>query len=504
MGSPKSASTSIVIGAGLAGLAAALHLARAGQRVTLVEAAPSHGGCCSTTRMDGFTFNNGAVYVAVPSLLRRAFDELGVDFDAEVPMSTIERPLESHFEDGSVVHLANASESHVEGLRSTERTHLLREGLVELRRDWAPVYRTLVDDVLPRGPSPWNALRRLGPHLPKMRGSVASLIRRRFPDAGIQAALGSLLLYTGLPPDRLPASQAIGLLALLEEGFHLPHGGMGAISDALLRHAQAAGVDLRFGQRVERIELAGSAAAGVVLGRGERIAGSRIVATTSGFEVAKCLLPPEAVPRRLARTARRAPLSHRAIAIQLGCAGPADHGAFIVNYVPALEHQGLMHRTPVVRPDWLSFTVPTRVLPALAGNGQAIIECFAPVSGIASASEWTPERTADAVERQLEGLRHRWPGLSVKTMRVIDPIGFRDRHYLHEGALYGVAPGAPPPQLFPHRSGIDGLYLAGQTTFPGYGVATVILSGLQAAEALLRDGRRRGRAWFHRPAPAIG
>jgi len=487
-------SRSVVIGAGLAGLAAALQLARAGQRVVLVEAGSTHGGCCSTTCVDGFTFNNGAVYVAVPSLLRRAFAELGVDFDAEVPMSAIECPLESHLEDGSVVHLSDATGSHAEGPRAVERTRLLREGLAELERDCAPVYRTLVDQVLPQGPSPWNALRHLWPHLAKMRGSVASLIRRRFPDSGVQAALGSLLLYTGLPPEDLPASQVIGLLALLEEGFHLPHGGMGAISDALFRQAQAAGVEFRFDQRVERIELAGGAAAGVVLDHGERIAASRIVATISGFAVAKCLLPPDAVPRRLARAMRKAPLSHRAIAVQLGCRGPATgSSAFIVNHVPALERQALMHRTPTARSEWLSFTVPTRVLPGLAPEGRSIVESFAPVSGIASASDWTPERTTDVVEHHLEGLRQRWPGLSVEATRVIDPVGFQDQRHLYEGALYGVAPGAPPQQLFPHRPGIDGLYLAGQTTFPGYGVAPSVLSGLQAAQGVLHDERRRAK-----------
>ena len=502
MDSPSPESAILITGAGLAGLAAALRLARAGHRVVLLEAGPAHGGCCSTTEVDGFSFNNGAVYVAVPSLLRRAFADLGLDLDAEVPMSAIERPLESHLGDGSVVHLADAATSYVEGPRGTDRTQLLRQGLADLQRDWAPVYRALVDHVLPGGPSPWNALRHLGLHLPKMRGSIASLLRRRFPNPGIQAALGSLLLYAGLPPERLPASQIIGLLALLEEGFHLPHGGMGAISDALLRHALAAGAELRLDQRVDRIEVAGGAVTGLVLEHGGRIAASQVIATVPGFEVAERLLPPGAAPRRLARPARRAPLSHRAISIQLGCAEPAGVGSFIVNHVPALERHALMHEAQAAAPEWLSFTVPTRVLPGLAPAGRGIVECFAPVSGIASASEWTPEQTEIAVEHHLEGLRQRWPALSVETIRVIDPVGFRDRRHLYEGALYGVAPGTPPQQLFPRRPGIDGLYLAGQTTFPGYGVAPAALSGLQAAEALLHDERRRTRARLRRHAPA--
>ena len=38
----------VVIGAGLAGLAAAIHLAAAGRDVTVVEARDGPGGCCGT------------------------------------------------------------------------------------------------------------------------------------------------------------------------------------------------------------------------------------------------------------------------------------------------------------------------------------------------------------------------------------------------------------------------------------------------------------------------
>src|SRR5690606_15608987 len=162
-----------------------------------------------------------------------------------------------------------------------------------------------------------------GPHLLKLRGKVDGLIRRNFSDPGIQAAVASLLLYTGMPPERIPASQIVGLLALLEAGFHLPRDGMGAIGDALLRHARAAGVELRMGQRVERIELTGDRATGVLLADGERIPASSVVATTAGFEVVERLLAPDQVPRRLVRVADRAPLSHRAVSIQLGGTAPA-------------------------------------------------------------------------------------------------------------------------------------------------------------------------------------
>jgi hypothetical protein len=59
--------------------------------------------------------------------------------------------------------------------------------------------------------------------------------------------------------------------------------------------------------------------------------------------------------------------------------------------------------------------------------------------------------------------------------------------HLFEGALYGLSPAATPRDQFAHTGAIPGLFLAGQTTFPGYGVGPSMLSGIFAAEALLKS-----------------
>src|SRR5699024_4486100 len=93
-----------IIGAGLAGLGAAIHLARAGHRVRVLEAGDTAGGCCSTHEQSGFRFNNGALYMAVPSALRAAFARL--DMDADMPeLVPIAEPHCTHLDDGTTVHL---------------------------------------------------------------------------------------------------------------------------------------------------------------------------------------------------------------------------------------------------------------------------------------------------------------------------------------------------------------------------------------------------------------
>jgi phytoene dehydrogenase-like protein len=58
-GRPRSAPDTVVVGAGLAGLACALDLCRAGRRVTLLEASDGVGGRMRTDRRDGFLLDRG-------------------------------------------------------------------------------------------------------------------------------------------------------------------------------------------------------------------------------------------------------------------------------------------------------------------------------------------------------------------------------------------------------------------------------------------------------------
>ncbi|HET8945017.1 MAG TPA: FAD-dependent oxidoreductase [Dehalococcoidia bacterium] len=76
----------IVVGAGLAGLSAAIFAARLGMRVVVLERGADAGGRARSTEKDGFWFNLGprALYPPAAAIL----DELGVPFSGKVPPLT--------------------------------------------------------------------------------------------------------------------------------------------------------------------------------------------------------------------------------------------------------------------------------------------------------------------------------------------------------------------------------------------------------------------------------
>ena len=78
----------VVIGAGIGGLTAAALLARRGYPVLVLDQAIVHGGCASTFKRQGFTFDVGATQVAglePGGIHKRIFDELEIDIPPATP-----------------------------------------------------------------------------------------------------------------------------------------------------------------------------------------------------------------------------------------------------------------------------------------------------------------------------------------------------------------------------------------------------------------------------------
>jgi phytoene dehydrogenase-like protein len=75
-----------IIGGGVSGLSAAGLLSRKGFHVKLFEANDKLGGCCANTRIQGYTFDDGALNVAIPRILDHVVDQLGLDRRSLLPL----------------------------------------------------------------------------------------------------------------------------------------------------------------------------------------------------------------------------------------------------------------------------------------------------------------------------------------------------------------------------------------------------------------------------------
>ena len=476
--------TVAIIGGGLAGLAAARLLSLRGISVSLFEANDTLGGCCATTHIDGYTFNDGALFLALPGILEQLFQRLELDRSSRLPLRSISALQRTVLPDGSVVTFADGGIITVEGDESASTR--AREELQTFLKKWNPLLDLFAEDILLHPLSLPRFIAKSWRHLHLFRGTAAASLNQNFSHEAVRAALSGTLLFTGIPPNKVPAASLLGLAAMFRQGYFIPEGGMGAIPEALGRAVLESGGEINLHSKVKRIVVNNGRACGLeVEGRGV-IEADAVISTTSGMHTAFSLLSEHDVPAKMARKVRRATLSHKGFVLQLGLTNKINVGSYANNVLPFLADQQQCFQPDPRRLRWPVYMVPTLAAPELAPPGGSIVEVFPPIRQDLTAEDWNEARKQEVAAQAIERLKA-MHDMDIAVRRILSPGEFQHDTHLYAGALYGLSPLSSPASLFDYRSPIRGLYQAGQTTWPGFGVASAGMSGVMAAEALMHD-----------------
>ena len=502
----------VVVGAGCTGLVCAIHLARAGLSVTIVEHASAPGGAAASGEitLPGFVHDHCAGFnpmtVASPAMRELNLEVEGVRWIW--PGAIMTHP----FADGTAVTLHHDLEATVASLEATRPG--AGRAWRELIEQFRPLAQQLVEAIL--GPLPpvarslalTAALRRDALLLMRrMTGSIQALGLDVFDGATRPTAwLSGSAQHSGLAPSTAGSGAFGFLLQLLahSHGWPFPAGGQGRITDALTAIATREGVAIRCSSSVERIEVRGGRAAGVRLRTGEEIAARDVVTTVSARPLAE-MLPDDALPDRLLRRLRIWRYSTAAFKVDYALERPAPWAALEAREAAVVHVGGELSALAAAADQSQRGVMPDR--PALvvgqhtqfdtsrAPEGQHTLYCYGHVP---SRYDCTDEDVAGLIESQLERFA---PGFS----EVVLARAFRgprrtaaENPSLVDGDLGGGTYELdqqlifrPAPELCRHRTPLPGLYVSGASVHPGGSVQG--MGGRSAARALLSD--RRIRPW---------
>jgi len=476
--------TVAIIGGGVAGLSAAGLLSRKGVRVKLFEANEKLGGCCANTNLGGYTFHDGALYLALPGVIDHVFERLGLDRAALVPIRKV-ASQKTTLPDGSVVYIGDRFNVTATRPGGDVNRRKLEKELAGMLKRWEPVLRLFADDIMLHPFSMSRLVAKGWSHLHKFSGTVASEITGLFSDDAVRAAMTGGLLYTGAPPEKTPALSILGLVAMLTDGFYLPEGGMGRIPDALSLSLKNNGGEISLNSKIHKIIVTNGRVSGLeVEGQGV-VEIDAVISTVTGMATFGSLMDPDHVPESMKRKVRTSPLSLKGIVVQLGLSNVIDVQSHTNNVIPMMSEQYKVFMPDEDDVRWPIYSVPTVTIPELAPPGGSIIEMFPPIQQEMSADEWDEDKKEKIVASAIRSLS-RMHDIDVAVKRAQSPKDFQGRMHLYKGALYGLSPTADPRVQFEHKTEVPGLYLAGQTTFPGYGVGPAAMSGILAAETLLK------------------
>ncbi|MGH4024876.1 MAG: phytoene desaturase family protein, partial [Pseudonocardiaceae bacterium] len=281
----------VVVGGGHHGLVAAAVLADAGWDVCLLEATDRVGGAVRSAQLlPGYVTDLYSAFyplsVASPVLRSMRLEDHGLRW-SHAP-TVLAHPPRPGSDTAAVLH--RNPEDTAAGL--AEEHPADATAWLDLVEQWQrvrdPLLRSLFTTFPPvRGPI--GLLRALGTGGALRLARFLALSARRMGQELFRGESGRLLLagnalHSDIAIDA-PGSGTFGwLLAMLGQdvGFPVPVGGAGELATALARRAEAAGAQLRTGQRVERIDVVGGRAVSVRTATGLVVrAGRAIIADVS-------------------------------------------------------------------------------------------------------------------------------------------------------------------------------------------------------------------------------
>ena len=496
----------VIVGAGLAGLSAALRLAGAGREVTVLEREDVPGGRNGLLELaspggDGtYRFDTGPTVLTMPDLIADALDCVGERLEDWLELTPVDPLYRSYYPDGSVLDVkADVGEMAAE----VERVCGPDEAAGYLRYvDFvSKLYKYEMKDFIDRNiDSPFDLITPNLARLVAIGGfsKLAPKVGQYLKDPRMQRVMSFQSMYAGLSPYDALAIYAVIAYMDSVAGVFFPKGGMHAVPRALAGAAEKHGVQLQYGRTVSRVLVEHGRAVGVETTDGERYDADVVVLNPDLPVAYRELLPPEATPRRV-KSLTYSPSCFLLLAGSTQAYTRTAHHNIHFGRQWREVFTDLIDRKQLMADPSVLVTNPTRSDPTLAPDGKQIYYVLFPTPDMTSGIDWdvVGPRYRDECVARLEQLGYVGFGDAIEVEDVTTPAEWQRR---------GMAAGAPfasahsffqtgpfrPTNLAPK---VEGVVFAGSGTQPGVGVPMVLVSGRLAAERILgKDASYRSRS----------
>jgi phytoene desaturase len=505
----------VVVGGGLAGLAAAAEIAARGVKVTLVEKNAHLGGKMNVLSERGFTFDMGPTIITLPEVLRgiiaRTSTLPGAPVGAYIDLRECVPQWRCRYEDGTVIDLlagvpemsaaldrqfpgTGAGEGYARFLSFARRMYRLSEKVFfykdvgsafDLMRGVPMRDQGLLRDVL--------AMR--------IHSTVGATAHGMIAEPHVRQLVEHYLQYVGSSPFLAPAILSLIAAAQSDGGCWYPMGGTRMVARTLERLGRERGVEFVTGAQVARVEQDNGKATGVLLEDGRRFAADAVVSNMDVQRTNARLLGTPAGQAERARIARKYTPACSGVVLYLGLSRRYEHLAhhnFLFSGDSAEEFGDIYRRGIPARDPTLYVAAPSRSDPSQAPEGGEALYVLVHTPYTRPGQDWGGERDAAAMMAAYKPVvmakLKRFGMEDIERHVVVDRFlhpGMIDSWYQAEGgAIYGLASHGRLHGGFKPRNRspiLKGLYLTGGSANPGPGVPMVLMSGVTAARAVCED-----------------
>jgi phytoene dehydrogenase-like protein len=521
----------VIIGGGHNGLACAAYLAKAGLDVLVLEKRDVVGGAAATEEpWPGYRVSSASYVVSLmPPQVVRELDLKRHGYEVSIITPDYFVP----FPDGTSLTLWGDVERDAAAIaRFSEHD---AEAYVAFDRYFDHVARLLKDLLfvvppnmnlrdLPKWAATAGRFRRWSGRdvhetVRLFTMSAADFLDEWFEDERVKGALATQAIIGGWCGPMTPGSAYVLMHHWIGEvdghagAWGWVKGGMGGLSSAMARAAQASGAEVRTDAEVDRVAITtGGRAVGVSLSDGALVRSQRVVSSAHPVTTYRDLIGEERLPGDVVRDVRRYRTRSGSVKLNVALSelpafpswdqeGDVHKGLAAVS--PSIEYlerawddakYGRMSEHPYVE-----VVFPTAHEPeGLAPEGKHLMLAFSQYAPYElREGSWDDGGREEFARRVLKALGEFAPSLedAVEHLEVLTPKDIEARFGLLGGNI--MQGELTPDQLFSfrpipghgdYRTPIAGMYLCGSGTHPGGGVMGV--PGRNAASMILRDHKR--------------
>lgn len=493
--------TTIVVGAGLGGLATAIRLAAAGHKVTLLEKNERPGGKLNLLEAEGFTFDTGPSLVTLPGIIADTFKAAGKRMEDYLHLTPLDPICRYTFADGTRMDISpdlpalvrevdRVSPGDVAGLfrfLAYARTLFKRAGPIFLLRE-RPGMKDLLSK---RGLD----AARIDAHI-----SLHTAVKRFFKDERLVQLFDRYATYNGSSPYRAPGTLAMIPYIEMGGGGWYIQGGLYKLAESLAALAGELGVEVRTNSEVTQVLFEGEGgkarATGLRLTTGEELRAANVVVNADPMYAYPALVPEPYQNKQLARRMQSLEPSCSGFVLLLGVKGDypnlAHHNIFFSGNYRA-EFRSIFERgTPASDPTiYVANTSKSDPTQAPPGHLNLFVLVNAPALPANTPGRWDawakPYR--DLVIQKLEKAGLHNLGNRIVFERIMTPQTFKEQYNAWRGSIYGLSSNSRATAFLrpPNRApGVSGLYFVGGSVHPGGGIPLVLLSARLVAKLITK------------------
>ncbi|RWY49480.1 1-hydroxycarotenoid 3,4-desaturase CrtD [Mucilaginibacter gilvus] len=475
----------LIIGAGIAGIAAAIRLAVKGYAVEVFEANSYPGGKLSEIEQNGYRFDAGPSLLTMPQYIDELFqlaNKNPADYFRYQKLAVV---CHYFYEDGTRINAYADTEKFAQELNRA--TGEPAKNIIKYLANSSDIYNITNHVFLERSLHSlqtflrWDTVRSIFklPRIDAFR-AMHQANAGYFEDARVVQFFDRYATYNGSNPYEAPAT--LNVIPHLEHHFgaYFPEGGMYSITKSLVKLAEDLGVQFRYNAKVDEIVVINRIAKGISV-KGENVVADIVVSNMDIWFTYKNLLQkhPALHPKKIMNQER----SSSALIFYWGIKKQFPeldlHNIFFsTDYKAEFEYiwqEQDIYKDPTV---YLNISSKLKADDAPDGCENWFVMINVPAN---NGQDW--DALIDTARKNIKQKLSKALGEDVSKLivseSILDPRGIESKTSSYKGSIYGTSSNSQFAAFLRHTnqsSKIKGLYFCGGSVHPGGGIPLCLLS----------------------------